>query len=887
MKWQMKLFRAWKLALLLSSGLAQAASNAEKREWDAACKSFQDAKSPIFWAQAQDRFARFVKIYPNSEHFAEGLVFEARAMYEQGKYAEAIDFFSAQAAQADGMADQFAYWTAKAYSQEKNYEAAAETYGRLIRENPTSPLKTEAVFREAEAHSRLGEWPRVIEELGEPNGIFQQLAKTNRNDDLVVSGMLLLAEAQLSQKDYPAAEKTWGNIASVNLRPELEWDRQALLCRIQLADGQPEAALRNSTNLLASADEAKPGLKTELKARSIILRGEILERLHEWPAAIQTYETNLTSDLPRDRQREALLRIVELTLRQNKIAEAADRLSDFLARNPGEKTTDFELLMLGELQLKQFYAPDGTNAAAAGTNLLQSAETNFAGIIQNFTNSAYVGKAELNLGWCYLAENKFSESLAAFSNAVLRLPFSEDQAVARFKVADILFDQKDFGGALSNYTALVGKYSSLPDVKNELFEPALYQMVRAALEETNLPAANSAMNQILAWFPGGALGDRSMLLVGQAESPKAARAVFMDFLQRSPKSPLLPEVKLAIARTYENEPDWANALAQYDAWVKIYTNSSALPRAEFSRAWANYQAGNETNALLLFTDFVTKFRTNAAALSNDLPARAQYWVAEFYWRQEDFQKAELNYKEVFNDWPNSRLAFQARMMAGMAAFARSPQDAKIYFTDLTRDSNCPPGLVAQAAFALGDANLELPLAGNPTKFKDAIEWFRYITTTFTNSPISAQAWGRIGDCYFALGSEDPAQYEVASNAYVRVMESGVADAATRSLAEIRLGKTLENISLKKAPDEQKVLRNMALTHFTNVIYGNNLRDHEQSDPVSVKDAGLEAAKLAEDLGQWAQARQIYQRLLKSMPPLQSYLEKKIAKADENLLQEKK
>ena len=884
MKWHLKIvWPRWlasaTLIFVLATGQLRAAGTAENNAWNAACKYFQDAKGPTIWALTESKFADFAKKYPASEHYPEAIVFEARALFEQEKYDAVIELLSAQAIHAGKAADQFAYWTAKAFFKKKNYETAADNFARLIRENPTSTLRPEAIFREAEAHAKLEHWPRVIEELGETNGTFQEIARTNRSDDLVVSGLLLLGEAELAQTNYPAAEKTLSGIVTEKLRPELEWDRQSLLCRVQLASGQAEAALRNQTNLLAAA-VGRP----ELKAKSVILLGEILERLNQWPEAIQVYETNLGSELPADRQRQALLRIVELMLRQNKTEEAGQRLHNFLESHPDAKDTDLERLIFGELQLKEYYGTtNGTVASASGTNLLQLAEADFTKLIQGSTNSQYLGKAELNLGWCYWTEGKISESQAAFSNAVKHLTFSEDQAVARFKLADIFYAQKDFGGAITNYRAVIDKYSSLPAVKNDLFEQALYQIVRASLEQTNLTTATEAMNQILTWFPQGALGDRSMLLVGQASGPVTAREVFSQFITRFPESSLLPEVKLAIARTYEKETNWLDAITQYNTWVKVYTNSSALPRAEFSRAWSNYKAGNESNAYWLFTNFVAHFQTN------ELAATAQYWVGDYYMRLEDFQNAELSYKEIFTKWTNSSLAFQARMMAGRAAMAgQSPQAATNYFINLTSNPDCPPELVAQAAFAWGDATMSLPLTNNPSKYSDAIEMFRIITTKYSNRPIAALAWGRLGDCYYAIAT-NASQFEKASNAFeeVMAMEPNLADATTRSMAEFRLGQTLAAMSRLAPVADQKPLFTLALDHWLNVIHGDNLRDNEPADLVWAREAGLEAGKLAEELGEWNQAVQIYQELLKSMPPLRSSLEKKIAKAQENLLSEKK
>ncbi|HZQ46939.1 MAG TPA: tetratricopeptide repeat protein, partial [Verrucomicrobiae bacterium] len=329
--------------------------------------------------------------------------------------------------------------------------------------------------------------------------------------------------------------------------------------------------------------------------------------------------------------------------------------------------------------------------------------------------------------------------------------------------------------------------------------------------------------------------------------------------------------------------NWLAAIAQYNAWVATYSNSPGLPRAEFSRAWANYQAGNETNALSLFTNFVARFQTNAYATNDDLVASAQYWVADYYWRQENFLDAELNYQKVFLNWPDSKLIYEAYMMAGRAAMERSSLGpASSYFTNLTAflsvsNSSCPRDLSLQALFALGDANMALPADSNPAKYKYAIDIFRKIATGYTNSRFAPLAWGRLGDCYHALATNDPAQFEAATNAYQKVVDSELADATTRSMAECGIAQSLEGRARLDSPDRQGLWLGQAVQHYLNVLLGTNLRDGEEAD-FWYQQAGMAAGRLDEELGEWDKAVGIYKSLVDRLPPLQSELEKKIAHA---------
>jgi outer membrane protein assembly factor BamD (BamD/ComL family) len=663
------------------------------------------------------------------------------------------------------------------------------------------------------------------------------------------------------------------------------------VCRAQLADGRPTEALQGVTNLLALA--AASGQRA-LQAESAAFEAGILEQLNRLDEAIAAYEKNLAEDLPAARRRQALLQIIGLTQAQNRTAETALRLEKFLSQYPDDAASDVALLALGELRLKAHVAAMETNRAdtavavlPAATNLLQQAAALFDALAKKFPQSPLLGKALLNQGWCFWLDGRISESRGAFEAAVQRLPFSADQAIARFKLADAQLQLWDFAGATTNYLAVVENFASVPEVKTNLFESALYQTVRAALEAGDMASATNAVGRILAWYPTSFLAGRSALLAGQGlgqrGDSRTARQILSDYLKQWPDSSNRPEVELAIARTHEQENNWADAVGQYDAWVARFTNHPARPQAEYNRALANYWAGRETNALALFTNLAAQFPTN------ELAPLAQYWVADYFSRHDDPRSAEENYQLLFQRWPASDLTYQARLMAGRAAVARqSYADAIRYFTNLTSDLNCPPGLKAHALFEWGDAatRLESTDTNKPlANFEEAIRIFSKLQQLYPTNDLAPLARGRMGDCYLQLAASDSTQYEVVAQAYQQVMDAANAGITARSQAEVGLAAVLDKQGSKKSEPEQTQSRQRAFEHYLNVVYEKNLRDGEKADPFWLKKAGLEAAKLAEELQMWEQLGKddgLCDYLSKILPPLARSFEAKKLKAKAHL-----
>ena len=168
----------------------------------------------------------------------------------------------------------------------------------------------------------------------------------------------------------------------------------------------------------------------------------------------------------------------------------------------------------------------------------------------------------------------------------------------------------------------------------------------------------------------------------------------------------------------------------------------------------------------------------------------------------------------------------------------------------------------------------------------AIGIFLDIARNNSNNIAAPRAFGRVGDCYLQLASQDPTQYNRASNYYQVVIDSSVMDVHSRSLAECGLAQVLEKSARAGAPVDRDSLLKKALNSYENVVYQTNLRPGEKPDLFAVERAGLDAARLAEELKLWEHALRLYDRLSSELPPLQRTLEKRKAKASENLAREK-
>ena len=865
------LLRRWPLLLLcaglLLPGALRAAKSAEDKALSSARALFDDHQYNL----AETNLVNFLAAYTNSPRRPYAILCLARSRLEQSNYDGAIQLLANSVSQSGDLAGDYIFWIASARLGKGQYAQAAEGFANLINNFPNAraQLQLEAACDEAEACSKMGNWPRVIELLQKPDGAFRKLAAGDPKNSFVTRGWLLLGEALLARGQCADGEKVVGGMDPAGLGPEWQWRRQYLLCRLELAGGRADEALQNSTNLLDTASGPRH------QAASRFLRGEILETLGRAAEALQSYTNNLAADLPPEDQRQALVKAVALILAQNQIQDAVQLLECYVTQPTNGAALDLARLSQGELYLKIYYNPapaQNTNGpAVAGTNFLQEALANFESVIRNFPASPLVAQAHLDRGWCYWAQTNMAGAKADFQEAADLLPPSPEQAVARFKLADTAFYQSNYVAALTNYNLLLQQYASVESVTNGLFDQALYQIVQASLALGDQAGAEAALRKILEWYPNSLFGDRGQLLIGESRryDYAMARRLFNELLQRAPKTPLLPEVQYAIARTWEQEGNWPEALRQYDRWVSRHATNAPLllPRVEYSRALAYGKAGMETNALALFTNFVARFP------SNSLAPWAQNWVADYYFNQGDYPKAEGNY-QLLQKFPNAGdLPYQARLMAGRAALAgQRAVEAGQYFSDLVNNTNAPANLVAQGYFALGDTFLQqfLDNPTNGTCLNEAITAISHLTNGAPTNALAAQAYGRLGDCYMQWADQqweikhDPKVYAEAAQMYQTVLSFPATNVnvATRSQAEVALGRVAE----------QQDQPQQALAHYCKVLYE---LDPDHFDPFWVEQAGKAAARIYEQQQQWDKAIKVYQRVLKAVPSLRAALDKAI------------
>jgi TolA-binding protein len=854
------------IIFICSGGLGLAAFGAPTKSPED--QAFQEAFVRFqlsFYALAETHFKEFLAKYTNSVHRADAIFYEARAQLEQSKYSDAMDLLQKSLAESDGLKHEYLFWMAKAQYASGKLTNAAEGFATVAKEFPLSPRRLEAAYDQAEALSQMHDWRAVTNLLQQTNGPFQIAATQDPKNEFAAMGWLLLGEAFLHETNAAEGEKVILGFDAAGLTQDLRWRRQYLLARLQLASGRGENALATSANVLELS------LTSPHQAASVFLQGQILEKLGRQAEALAAYTNNFVDSQPQEVQRDALTRIIPLTVALNTLPVAIQTLQSNIDQHPQTKAQDLARVSLAELYLKASVTPPGPTELGAppmtDTNLLVGALTNLNMVITNFTNSPLLAKARLDRGWCDWLSGNIDTAKVDFQEAADHLPLSTDQAVARFKLADADFVLKDYIGAASNYTVVLTQYDKMPEVTNSLFDLALYQIAEADIRNGDADGARAAVARILREYPGSYFGDLGSLLRGEDLNRKTdyatARKVFLDMKASSPHSPLLPEVDYAIARTHDYEGHWNEAIAGYKQWMTNHPGDPLVPDVEFHLALAYDKANSTNEALAGFTNFLARFPTNES-----FAPWALNEVADYYYNQKDYISAEKYYQELFTRHPGAGdVAYEARFWAGKSALAgQRSGDARVYFSDLIYLTNAPQALVARTYLALGETLFQQYLAHqtNEDYLSESIAAVSKCTNGAPTNAIAVEALGILGDYYMAWADQNPpTNYAIAKQMYQMIAHfpPDGANVPARDQAEFGLGLIAEREHQVEA----------ALDHYMRVLDF----DPDRFDAYWINRAGEYGARLCEDHQLWNEAVKVYDRVLAAVPALRPLLEKKI------------
>jgi len=867
------------IGLVASAGESTWNGEEEIRAWEVAARLFEDAAYDL----AERDIVAFTQKYPESARSSEAFLLLAESRYRQEKIEGALEVLQARIGAAGGWKERYQFWEGECLSRLGRFDEAVEVFASMLNEFPESPLCLEALLGQAFALRQSGKVNEAFALLSRPDGQFLKLSAGREDTEGVALGYLLMGETALASGQAAAGLALLERFPRDRLSGVSSWQREHLTARLRAALGQMEAAAATAEALVQELTQQTNSTAVQFRADAVALAGQIHSQRSDTETAVAMFERNLQRGVVEARRREAASELARLALQDMELEAASARLEAWLARYGEDVEVHPLRVALAEVGLRRFFALPAERRNQ-GLDSLQQVRQRIGPALTNSV-APWDARAQFALGWCAWEEaqrgggsKRFEEGATAFEKAAEELPWSMEQAVARFKAGDARYALADYPAAVRHYWVAATNFTDLPEVQQSFGDQALYQIVRAASELGDVEMAERAMGLVLELYPRGAFGDRSLLVFGQAlgeaGKPAEARQLFTDFLQKSPSSGLAPDLGLAVARTWQQEGNWAEASAEYERWIRAHdADHPSRGQAAYELAWSAHRAGDEARAFERFNDFLNEFPLHSLAPS------ALHWVADYHFRRGRYDLSESEYQRIYQNtnWPTWELKLHARMMAGRSAFRRtSYREARAYFTELINkvaaNTNAPAGLLPEAYYALGDAIRQGSDADKVlASMAEAIVAYSKIPSGHPESLLVPLAWGEIGNCHFQLAKADAKQYDLAIAAYTNVVDSAAA-VAVRSQAEVGIAMCLEAKAALPGVTNRTALQGEALQRYLRVTEGGNLEAGEEAELFWVERAGAAGALLAEQLQRWEVAENLYVRLMNLIPSLRGKYE---------------
>ena len=421
----------------------------------------------------------------------------------------------------------------------------------------------------------------------------------------------------------------------------------------------------------------------------------------------------------------------------------------------------------------------------------------------------------------------------------------------------------------------------------ELASRALFKAADAYYQAERFEQARVLYQQFLKSYPAHANEARGMYQLGLTSARigfrEEALFEFERVVELYPVDALAVESMLRIADVWIAEQQWEKALATYsqlernavDAEVvklsrlqrglllyalgeygeaeRIFfeltqsdQQSESVLQAIYMRAFSVYMLGNVDESLGLCRRFIVEHPDSIWT------PEVLFWLAEQAFNSGDFAEAERQFLRIYMDYQSHALSEKALYQAGRAAMRTRMFTVSIErFSELVRVY--PESvLLPQARFSQGDALTEL---GEHAR---AILAFEEVLKNFPQHSLAFAAQGRVADCQFALGADQPERYQVAFEGYRALLERVNLDRELRLQSLYKMGRCAQKMD---RPDE-------AFEAYMQVVYSFLSEGLVRSSKnlVWFTRAGFAAAALQADLENPRGAIAVYDRMVEAAVP---------------------
>lgn len=727
----------------------------------------------------------------------------------------------------------------EAIYQTKDYDLAMTFFGPVSRRDAPLSLRVLALYRLACIDFQKKNYTRC--EL-----TLQNLLKEFPTHSLRTDWMYLLATIPVYQRDWNRTIREEGRFASgshgVAPAPRSIPSEQ-LVPEAQFRVIWAYMALGSYHEVVKLTDKFFHKYpKNPLTGYALLLQGVAFDQLNNTDKAIDSYQT-LVDLFPQSPAAGKAVYLMTLSLHRanesSRIVSALNHLNESLLRQEEIKSDSWRKNTL-------FWIGEGYYSIQD----FKHAEQTYSRFVELAPDHPLIPYALEGLAASLASQGpeKYDQAKIYMQQAIQRgteLGTGVVASDAKLQLGKILFNQKNYDGALTQFDTYVHESTNTVRVAE-----ALYSAGMALYNQSYFTEAIARWKQVMDGYRFSPFRVQAYLKTGQTQFGLGrfdqAIAAYQSLAANYPNSPEAQEAQFQIIQCYYNKNDLRGAYQQFSAFKNSYpgddrirgvcenllaayqgqASASGLHSTELSDLLRSCQGSGTASAILwerganLFNkkDYSAAqkyFQRIMLSYPNDeYAAQAYFYNAECYFFLNNFEQAASAYKSFFINYPNDKMVPQAMFQVGVSYFTKKdyPKAAEAFDEFLKRypqhqmakDASLNVALCYKKAFRLDEAirsyqnyltlfpsdpkatfvKLQIGnLHATKGNFQQAIKDFESVPT---GTPERVEAQYHIGEAYQNMHRDEDAQA-----AFQRLLALGPRDNEFRIAGLLELAKMIE------------------------------------------------------------------------------------------------
>lgn len=587
-----------------------------------------------------------------------------------------------------------------------------------------------------------------------------------------------------------------------------------------VAEGDAESALRWLDPIL---EEGAGSARLEMEAYPVlILAYEELDRFKEAADMIQALTGRIEDPdtVVRLYAREALNRIAS-----GQLEEMEQRLSKWIAQYG-----DIRDLSRAQLALAEGWEEQGE---------LERAKQAYDRYLSVVTDLELRSSAQLGLIQILVDLDQVEEAIVQ-ARQVLEVLSGDDprRAEALFALADAELRNGAFDRAADGFTQWLDAYPDHPDRAAVLLRSS-----KAFAEAGASRKAALVLDELRRLEPAGELAEKALLQKALLLGPRRveqALGAFDAYLEAYPEGQFVADAMTEKGIAAYRLGLFDLAIREFSAVEQHFPDHPRVEQAFCLRGWAHYLKGEDAEAQRIGEAFLQAYPESS------FESDVRLWLAEMAYNRGDYSRAAQEFRVLAGEPYPQKLRARAAYLAGRSFLSNENLEQALTWLETSLELAPGSAYAPEVLFYTGDALTELG------RFDEAIVKFNLVLSDHPDHYLVPAALGRIGDCQYTLGEENPERYVEALNTYREVMESSDTPLELKLQATYKAGRALASL------DRETEALELFLKASTG--YRAHLKELPESSRLWFVRSVTDAAQYLESQEQYREAIRVYRQL---------------------------